>query len=323
MDKKYIFITTDYNGLAEGMFADLIGRPDTVFIKPYQKSCSGVLNFILKVKRRIKFADLLTAPFNSKFSRLYTLDNILKKYQNNDVYVIFSDMTLNFFPYSYIRSLIYHNKAKCFVLFLNSMKVLNNKTLNAKLDLFKACNIFTFDGHDAKLNEWNFVNSFYSAPIINYHIPEKKGVYYIGQAGNRFDIILNVLQHLNKNNIYCNFNVAGCSKEQQVQEKGLNYIKGIPYMTTIEQMNSLDCILEIQSKGQSGPTLRYFQAVSMNKKLLTNNSNVTKLDFYNPEYIKIFSKPEDIDVDWLQSSINIDYKYDNRYSPENFINLLK
>ena len=56
-----------------------------------------------------------------------------------------------------------------------------------------------------------------------------------------------------------------------------------------------------------------------NKKLLTNNKNVKKFKFYNPEYMKVFEKIEDIDWKWLHEIINVNYHYDGSFSPLRFI----
>ena len=97
------------------------------------------------------------------------------------------------------------------------------------------------------------------------------------------------------------------------------YNKRIPYSEVVEKNKASNCILEIISSGQSGASLRYYEAVCYNKKLLTNNKNVVNLPFYNPDYIHVFEKPEDIDWDWVKERIQVDYHYDGRFSPTHLI----
>lgn len=80
-------------------------------------------------------------------------------------------------------------------------------------------------------------------------------------------------------------------------------------------MLNTNVIIEILQKGQNGSSLRYFEAVCYNRKLLTNNPNIEKLPFYNPEYMKVFSSSDDIDVEWVKKKGEIDYGYDRSFSP--------
>lgn len=80
-----------------------------------------------------------------------------------------------------------------------------------------------------------------------------------------------------------------------------------------------NCILEVLATGQSGATLRYYEAVCYNKKLLTNNKNIVNLPFYNPEWMHVFENTEDIDWGWVKERVPVDYHYDGRFSPIHLI----
>ena len=70
-----------------------------------------------------------------------------------------------------------------------------------------------------------------------------------------------------------------------------------------------------RSEKQYGPSLRYFEAVCYNKKLLTNNPCVVDLPYYDPRYIQVFNNPSDIDIDWLREDCTVDYGYKGDFSP--------
>ena len=318
---KYIIVTTNYNGLAEGMFADIIGLDDVKIIKPYSKEPIGLLRKAFSFCARNPRASHVLFPLVRFQERAYQLNSVLNKDDINCV--IFSDMTLYSFSEDYLRRLKRMPNVNIFVLFLNSTKVINLSRLVRKLTLFDRHDVFTFEQRDAIEHGWCYVDAFYSMPKINFQVQEKSGVFYIGQSGNRIDIIHSVFSRLANGGIYADFNIVGCPEEKKLIRQGLNYIAGMDYFVTVERMCALDCILEVQSLGQVAPTLRYHQAISMNKKLLTNNLHVKELPFYNPDYIKVFSCPEDIDLDWLREPIAIDYGYDGRYSPIHFLTQLK
>lgn len=83
----------------------------------------------------------------------------------------------------------------------------------------------------------------------------------------------------------------------------------------ISEVLKCNCILDALSPGQTGVSTRYYEAVCYNKKLLTNNKDVLNFPFYNPQYMKIYQNPEDIDWNWVKERVPIDYHYDKRFSP--------
>ena len=64
-------------------------------------------------------------------------------------------------------------------------------------------------------------------------------------------------------------------------------------------------------------TLRTVEALCFKKKLLTNNSTIKDMPFYDPRFIQIFSKDalDQIDMEFLKRREKVSYQYDNEYSP--------
>ena len=110
-------------------------------------------------------------------------------------------------------------------------------------------------------------------------------------------------------------------KDQKFQDE-IIYNQIIPYSKILEETKRSNCILEIMRENLNGASSRYFEAVCYNKKLLTTNKNVVNYPFYNPEYMHVFEKPEDIDWEWVKERIPVDYHYDGRFSPSRFIDEL-
>ena len=88
-------------------------------------------------------------------------------------------------------------------------------------------------------------------------------------------------------------------------------------------MCKASCIFDATEKKQNGVTLRYFEAVCYNKKLITDNDFVKQLPFYNPDFIQVYDKVENIDIEWIKRDIKVDYGYDGRFSPVHFLQKLK
>jgi hypothetical protein len=75
------------------------------------------------------------------------------------------------------------------------------------------------------------------------------------------------------------------------------------------------CILDIVQEGQIALSLRPYEAVCYNRKLLTNNRTILKFPFYNPQYMQFFEKVNDIDWNWVKEDIAVDYHYNGEFSP--------
>ena len=180
--------------------------------------------------------------------------------------------------------------------------------------------IFTFDENDSQKNGFIYEYVPYSKhEMIAEQIYD---LYFIGSNSGRLPIIcaIDTCSKMKDKSIKFLFQVSGTEKKSQVPSDSIEYInKNIEYNKVLQYVASSNCILEIIKNGQSGATLRYYEAVCYNKKLLTNNKNVVNLPFYNPDYIRVFENPEDIDWAWVKERIPVDYHYDGRFSPTHLI----
>ena len=111
---------------------------------------------------------------------------------------------------------------------------------------------------------------------------------------------------------------------QKIKNSSLNTISNsINYLKVIAEIKSTNCILEVLQEGQNVQSIRYFEAVVYNKKLLSNNPNLKKLPFYDERYMKYFENVNDIDWQWVQKKEMIDYKYNNEFSPIHMIEMIE
>ncbi len=100
------------------------------------------------------------------------------------------------------------------------------------------------------------------------------------------------------------------------------YNHPISYADTLEYSFNTDCIFEVVKPGQTGITLRTCEAIIFNKKLLTNNKAIKDTPFYNEKYMSVFENEEDIDLNFILEKIDIDYNYEDWFSPNVIIQKL-
>ena len=84
-----------------------------------------------------------------------------------------------------------------------------------------------------------------------------------------------------------------------------------------------NCILEVLKGDAHSCTLRFWEAVMYNKKLYTNWKGVVNSPYYNPKYIKVFEKPDDIDLDFIRERLDVDYNYQGELSPIHLLNRIR
>lgn len=174
----------------------------------------------------------------------------------------------------------------------------------------------TFDKHDAKIFNIDYYPQFYRMDMDKKEDFEiLYDFYFIGASKGR-DKIINSLN-------------------ETLSSKYKTYLKlvnkksdSITYSENINNVIHSRCLIDIVQAGQSGLTLRPLEALAYNKKLISNNKNLIKCDFYHKDNIFILGidKLEDIDT-FMQSPCrqiedSIRSKYDTANWVKNFMNYI-
>ena len=198
---------------------------------------------------------------------------------------------------------------------------LRNAIDNAKKIKFDE--IYSFDIDDAKKFGMRYLGfCYYSKHSIKSNPNPQYDLYYIGRSTlDRNDLFYNVYNVLRSNNCCFDFYIMPRNAED-TRLPGVKYIESEvrSYQDILNDLQNSKCILEILREKQKGPSLRYFEAVCYNKKLLTTNPEIVNFPYYDYRFMKIFSNPEDIDIEWLKdTSCNVDYHYRGDFSPISLI----
>ena len=182
----------------------------------------------------------------------------------------------------------------------------------------------TFDKDDAERYGWEHFACMYSVVAEPNNYVLNNDIYFIGYKNDKLDMLHKIGCYIKTADCNASINILGVDKREQKNIKGVNYSTQYkPYKEVLEDVQKTNCILEIRQKGQSGPTLRYYEAIVYNKKLLTNNKDIVNMPFYDARYMKYFEKIEDIDTEWVKKQENIDYGYDGRYSPVYILDIIE
>lgn len=190
------------------------------------------------------------------------------------------------------------------------------------LNRVKFDKVLTFDPSDAEKYGWQYVNTLYSQFPVE-QVEKESDLFYIGAVKDRLPACMELLKLSTKYGAEFCLKLLGVNSQQRERlPSDVVLEKPLPYPETLSWLLSTKCIFDMTQQGQSGITLRYYEAVVFNKKLLTNNKNISKLPFYNPAFMRIYETFEDIDWAWVKSEDMPDYRYDGMFSPCNILSLL-
>ncbi|MDT2565987.1 hypothetical protein [Enterococcus avium] len=324
-NQKFIFIIPKSHRHLH-LFDDLEEESNVELIFVNQKSVIKPLELLRKIHTSYTVNKFIKLPFHNLWYEKVNLEAL----SEND-YVVVLDGALTILNAKKTNKLVKTNKFSLVLLLINSLNAesVSMVEVKDKIKKFHWNDIYSFDPQDCKENNFKQLGlSYYSKKEILNENKISTDIFFVGGLkGNRENDILNTFEFLNSNGCSTNFQlmISGVRKfKQQKYEDVIEYIRGkwIPYNQILKQVVSSNCILEIVQKGQTGPSLRYFEAVCYNKKLLTNNKYTKNFPFYNSKYMKIFDDISDIDVDWVKKEEKIDYHYDEDFSPKQLLNKL-
>lgn len=317
MKKQFIYID-EKDSLNHYMIYELYNNDSRVIIQHNKEIKSHFIALLKKFHLAWKINKFIRLPFQSIWATKFediTWDN------ETQYYIIFHATYIRPISASYLNRLQEKYNIKYILYLADHMGSVIPKILK-KYHYLPGINfeyIFTFDPDDSKKYGYIYYLTPYSV------LPDKKSydihydLYFVGASNGRLDQLLDIYNDITLNEVTSLYRITNVKRKQQKFKDKIIYNKTCLYDVVVEEVKQSNCILEIIRSGQSGATLRYYEAVCYNKKLLTNNKNVVNLPFYDSRYMKVFEKPEDIDWAWVKERIPVDYHYDGRFSPVHLI----
>ena len=328
MDNPDKFIFTYVDEDREGIFSDLTntdGRKQIDFLLSHKRYNNKILNQFEKICLSYKLNKKFYVPFQTLF---YNLDSYKFKDEYN-YHIIVPTTSISKFSSKYLTNFkSKHPNVFLYALVTDSMHA-NSPHMDLVRDkLFSNVweKVLTYDKYDAAEFGFTWFGYTYYSSFNNVNPDiEESDLYYVGyDKGNRDKTVSNIYQQAIQHNISARFDVVSNKKNN---ENGLVYLSAkISYLDVIARAKSSNCILEILQENQETQSLRYFEAIAYNKKLLSNNKNIFELPFYNEKYMKYINSINDIDWNWVKTKEEINYGYSGEFSPINlikFINSIK
>lgn len=144
-------------------------------------------------------------------------------------------------------------------------------------------------------------------------------VFFAGAAKDRLPLLIEIYDYLSARGIRVCYYITGTTTESRIERKNIIYSnRNMSYREMLNCSINSKCLLEVQQGGAVGYTSRFLEAVMYNKKLITNNLSVMNSKFYDKEGINVFSKIEDISIDFIKSDV-YEFNYQGEFSPVTLI----
>jgi hypothetical protein len=151
--------------------------------------------------------------------------------------------------------------------------------------------ILSFDPSDCNKYGFDFQPNFY------YYEERPKEtryeIYNLSTVDERKEIIEEVAVALEQTGL--SYLIKGFH-ERPFNSDYIRYTHRVTYREMIEEAGYCNVVLDVSKPGQDGLTFRPFEALGLNKKLITTNNRIKDYEFYNPENVLIV-EPGNVCID--------------------------
>ncbi len=202
---------------------------------------------------------------------------------------------------------------------IRSFKCVDICTIKKFADL-----ILTYDKNDALNYDLHYYPDVYSKLPADILDSEYKSadLLFAGYKKNRGTILEQLAETIHGTKLVADFYIPDYKENIQANHFLLKTMR-IPYIEYLKKLQRTNCVLEVQQKGATGYTLRTLEAITYNKKLLTNNVSIKDAPFYNDKYIQIFNEIECIDFSWVNQVENVNYQNTEQYKPRKLLEYIR
>lgn len=132
-------------------------------------------------------------------------------------------------------------------------------------------------------------------------------IYYVGSyIENRIDDLIYIMNELAKYDVNFDINLKYYRNTKPINAPDIKFFKdNFTFKDNIKRLKASRIILDFKVKEHNGLSLRFFEALRYQKKIITNNKTVMEYDFYDPQNIFIINHD---DMSRLGEFISTPYK---------------
>lgn len=242
----------------------------------------------------MKEGDFLENPFNSNKFLARNVRKISQKMNikiptsfynrsvlnyTNDIIVFDACITKD-----YLRWLKENSKSRIIFWYWNPVK----RSLDIN-DIPKGIEVWTYSSEDSKKYGLKYNTQFYFDECVLKKTCTLKDIYFVGCDKGRLKNLLLIQDMLQKEGFSVEFHITP-TRWYMTWSNNI-YKRPISYDEVLQNINCCKAVLDIYVDPHVGYSLRVMESIFFEKKLITNNKNIVKEDFY--EKSNIFLLKED------------------------------
>lgn len=311
---KYLIIDDEHE-LYKQMYAELL-RTDLYDVEEIRRMRKPQK---WKLLYKIHFSPKLNAHFYIPFKFIWNSYYDLNHYNFKDgeqytVLFLNGSVKVHYNKYFFKKLKKRNPNVKLVLIMYDSVKHARSVQTLKMFDVFDT--VFSFDEEDCYRYGFKRLYSIFSIPdFVEEDKTLKSAAFFIGRGDDRTNLLKKIFKKVTAAIDGCRFYITDVDEEDIEEIKDVIFNQRMAYCDELRMAYNTDCIIEIVRDGQNGISLRTCEAVAFRKKLITNNKSIAKMPFYNPQFMKIISDENDIDLDFIRSLVNVDYGERNYFSP--------
>lgn len=161
------------------------------------------------------------------------------------------------------------------------------KSLNP-MEIPEGIEIWSYSKSDCEKYKLRYNTQFYFKELILNGKEQKYDVFFAGVDKGRRKILIKYKELFAKHNITYKMEIV--STLWYFKWLHRDYTEHKPYGIILEETSRSAAILDLYVDKKAGNSLRVMEALFLGKKLLTNNSEISKEIFYSPNFIFLLEK---------------------------------
>lgn len=328
---KYLFLSPKDDNYTF-YYSDLLKNKDVLWVNTSLNK-KGLIGFLYGIHISKKLNKIINIPFKDIWIQNYKTKKI-KDFIKTDkkcIVLVFRHSFFLFYRHFYEKWLkkINPNIKICFLFadIVDSYK----KGFNINIAKNKFDALFSFDKEDSQKYGLVYYPHIVPFPanieIQNVQGGQKYSIYFMGRAKKRLNLLVEIYKKLKQNGIKVLFEIAGAKEsERTFFDENFQYIDFITYKEYLRRCSNADCLLEVmQSTSNTGYTTRVLEAISLNKKLISNNQDLINAPFYDKKMLSTFTSENDFNIEFLnKTNTPLHWNYDSyQYSADKLLSFLR
>jgi hypothetical protein len=303
MDKfKLVVFGSDWD-VYQVAFRDLIDNPHIYYIPTFRPK--GLRGFLQRIQFNPRLNSIFPMPFKD-FWNSYYINEVDKTHPlcflilENWLRLETGIRLLPYIKHRYPTSVIV-----CFAQDL--LETIVDQYSNAPIDVEYIKNytdlFISYDPADASKYNIAFHPTVYSPVNLNCGVRKiRYDLFFLGRDKGRLDKLVAICEEARRRNLICKFILLDVPNERRIESEGITYIdKELSYNESLQCCLESRCIVEILQDKAFSPTFRVWEAIAMNRRLLTNNVSLKDTNVYDERYISFFHDVTDINWSFVKS----------------------